>query len=355
MITFPKKKGRKSKKELEQIASLKLQQELMDDETLTSEEKENKILELKQNLIISNNESEIKKIPKKRGRKPKGGKIIKVENNINNEIITKPNIILHLKCNKTDLNKLFDNDFESYKFNDQKVELKYENISDNKLLESNPFDNNFINYNSIDNNIDNNIAINIDNNIDNNIGIDIDNINNNNLSFTSNGQDFKYAENKNINKKLDNLMKNFHTNNISDKKTACFWCTYDFSNPTIYIPKNFINKNYNVYGCFCSPECGCAFLMNENIDSSIKFERYYLLNNIYCKIYNYEKNIKPAPSPFYLLDKFMGNLTIQEYRKLLYNERLLIVIDKPLTPILPELFFENDDFILNNKSIPSCL
>lgn len=332
MITFPKKKGRKSKKELEQIASLKMQQELLDDETLSKEEKDNKILELKQNLILSN-DIEIKKIPKKRGRKPKGGKIVKIENNNNNnEIIIKPNIILHLKCNKTDIDKLFDNNLESFKFNDQKVELKYENITENKITNNILYENNYIDYNNIENTIENK-----------------------NLCYINDNEDYKYLENKNINKKLDNLIRNFHTNNISDKKTACFWCTYDFSNPTIYIPKNFINKNYNVYGCFCSPECACAFLMNENIDSSIKFERFYLLNNIYCKIYNYEKNIKPAPSPFYLLDKYMGNLTIQEYRKLLYNERLLIVIDKPLTPILPELFFENDDFILNNKAIPASL
>lgn len=328
MITFPKKKGRKSKKELEQIASLKMQQELLDDETLSKEDRDNKILELKQNLILSN-ETEIKKIPKKRGRKPKGGKIVKIENNNHNEIITKPNIILHLKCNKSDIDKIFDNNLESFKFNDQKVELKYENITENKITNNNLFENNYID--------------------------DVNNIENNNLCYIPNNQDCKYLENKNINKKLDNLIRNFHTNNISDKKTACFWCTYDFSNPTVYIPKNFINKNYNVYGCFCSPECACAFLMNENIDNSIKFERFYLLNNIYCKIYNYEKNIKPAPSPFYLLDKYMGTLTIQEYRKLLYNERLLIVIDKPLTPILPELFFENDDFILNNKAIPTSL
>ena len=30
-------------------------------------------------------------------------------------------------------------------------------------------------------------------------------------------------------------------------------------------------------------------------------------------------------------------------------------IDKPLTPVLPELFFENDDFILSNRSIPTSL
>ena len=32
-----------------------------------------------------------------------------------------------------------------------------------------------------------------------------------------------------------------------------------------------------------------------------------------------------------------GNLTIQEYRKLLKSERLLLIVDKPLTRILPEL------------------
>jgi len=89
--------------------------------------------------------------------------------------------------------------------------------------------------------------------------------------------------------------------------------------------------------------------MNENIDSSSKFERYYLLNNIYGKIYNYDKNIKPAPNHNYLLKKLYGNLDIQEYRKLLENERLLLVIDKPLTRLLPDIHEENEDTIINSK------
>jgi hypothetical protein len=93
--------------------------------------------------------------------------------------------------------------------------------------------------------------------------------------------------------------------------------------------------------------------MEENIDMSTKFERYHLLNHIYTKIYNYKKNIKPAPDPFYMLDKYYGNLSIQEYRALLKNERLFLVVDKPLTRILPELHEDNDDFIINNKIIPS--
>ena len=75
----------------------------------------------------------------------------------------------------------------------------------------------------------------------------------------------------------------------------------------------------------------------------VKWERYTYLNNIYSKIYNYEKNISPAPSPHYLLDKFSGNLTINEYRKVLNSNRLLMIINKPMTKIFPELFEEIND------------
>jgi hypothetical protein len=54
-----------------------------------------------------------------------------------------------------------------------------------------------------------------------------------------------------------------------------------------------------------------------------------------------------------MLEKYCGNLSIQEYRSLLKNERLFLIVDKPLTRILPELHEDNDDFILNNKIIPS--
>jgi hypothetical protein len=158
---------------------------------------------------------------------------------------------------------------------------------------------------------------------------------------------------KDIWKKLKQLEHDLHVNNVNNKKSACFWDTCEFDNPPVYIPKHYINGTYNVYGCFCCPECAVAYLMNENIDSSAKFERYHLLNHIYSKIYDYTKNVKPSPNPYYMLDKYYGNLTIQEYRSLLRNERLFLIVDKPLTRILPELHDDNDDFILNNKIIPS--
>ena len=49
---------------------------------------------------------EPKKVHKKRGRKPKGGKIIKkINEKINADELKKPNIILQLKCSSKDLQK----------------------------------------------------------------------------------------------------------------------------------------------------------------------------------------------------------------------------------------------------------
>jgi hypothetical protein len=153
---------------------------------------------------------------------------------------------------------------------------------------------------------------------------------------------------KDINAKLKLLKVQLYKNAIQlDKKSACFWCTYDFDNIPCHIPKYEMDDTIYGYGSFCRPECAVAYLMKENIDDSTKFERYQLLNQIYSKIYGCKKNIKPAPNPFYLLDKFYGNLSIQEYRKLLKTEHLLLVIDKPLTRILPELHEDNEDMIMN--------
>ena len=55
-----------------------------------------------------------------------------------------------------------------------------------------------------------------------------------------------------------------------------------------------------------------------------------------------------------MLDKFFGTLTIQEYRKLLNSGHLLLVIDKPMTRILPELHEDNEEiqngFYSNNSN-----
>jgi hypothetical protein len=273
---------------------------------------------------------------KKRGRKPKGGKIVQHLTPLMNDKESKPNVILHLKCSMKDLNNnQLLNNIESYNFA-SKGDLIYEIIDNN--------------YSSINNNSSNNNSSNNNSNSNNLL------VNKNSIDESEDEEDCnnnKESSTKIVWKKLKQLEHNLHINNISDKKSACFWCTYDFDNPPIYIPKFFIKNSYHVYGCFCSPECATSFLMEENIDSSTKFERYHFINHLYAKIYNYTKNIKPAPNPYYMLDKYYGNLSIQEYRSLFKNDRLFIIVDKPLTRMLPELHEDNDDFILNNKIIPS--
>lgn len=257
-----------------------------------------------------------KPAPKKRGRKPKGGKIIQnilqTDNNINND----PNVILHLKCNLSDINE---ND-TNYKYN-----------PDIEAIQSFNFENNSINNFIIEQAETNKFEVDDNESVDSTDNNDV----------------------KNVWKKLNSLKLNLHKNNISDKRSSCFWCTYDFDNPPIFIPKNEIKDAYQVYGCFCSPECSVAYLMNEKIDSSSKFERYQLINHVYGKIYNYDKNIKPAPNPYYLLDKYYGNLSIKEYRDLFKNEQLLNIVEKPLTHVFPELYEDNSDFLLNKRTIPN--
>ena len=349
-----KKRGRKSKKELEmaqQTQALTQNQEninvvieetnnfssidniddLLDDDGDDFEENE---VKNNLNVVTSDNLSnlETKPIAKKRGRKPKGGKIIQQIVPINTNKETKPNVILHLKCSLKDLqtNSLMSSEIQSYNFNNNNTnnQLAYDVIESQSNVTNQNIVNDIISIPKCDD-----IIYEDDEKSDsasNNIG-DI----------------------REVWKKLKQLEHNLHINNICDKKSACFWCTYEFDNPPIYIPKHYIKDSYQVYGCFCSPECATAYLMEENIDSSSKFERYHLINHIYSKIYDYKKNIKPAPNPFYMLEKYYGNLSIQEYRALLKNERLFLIVDKPLTRILPELHEDNDDFIINNKIIPS--
>tara|TARA_B110000114_G_C14970582_1_gene348252 strand:- start:432 stop:773 length:342 start_codon:yes stop_codon:yes gene_type:complete len=92
-------------------------------------------------------------------------------------------------------------------------------------------------------------------------------------------------------------------------------------------------------------------LFKENLDTITQFERYQLLNYIYGGIYDYNKDIKPAPNPYHTLNKYYGNLTIQEYRQQLEYDRLILIIDKPLTKVFPELHEDNYDFetIYDNK------
>jgi hypothetical protein len=66
----------------------------------------------------------------------------------------------------------------------------------------------------------------------------------------------------------------------------------------------------------------------------------------------HKQNIKPAPNPFYMLNKYCGILTIEEYRNLSKTDNIFILVDKPITKVLPEFHEDNDEYIITNKIIP---
>jgi len=353
------------------------------------------------NVIIDLNNPENhpveEKVVKKRGRKPKGGKIITQkleENNNNNEM---PNIILHLKCSLSDItsknkdssnsDEVEKNEIQSYNNSSQlkgsdiyikngqpnteakdssstsaSVPVYNDSLSHlfkvyNPAVISTDATNNETNTAK---SVTNNEILNKRSSLFNNVYSPDVNLYNTEYDDGDDGDSVTgiCKNEKEIWRKINQLKVSFHKSDIcknigGTQRSACFWCTCEFDSPAIYIPKTLTKDVYNVYGCFCSPECSAAFLMNENIDTSTKFERYHLLNLLYGKIYKYEKSIKVAPNPFYLLNKFYGNLTIQEYRKLFQSDQMIYVVNKPLTHILPELYEDNNDFLLNNKIIPT--
>jgi hypothetical protein len=306
-----------------------------------SQQQKGEVLENTEINILNENQKPVENVMKKRGRKPKGGKLKMKQPEIINKNKSIANIILHLKCSLNDLN-----DYNDKMSTLMTNPLKYNpNVPPDILTYNNdipfcPFE--IENTNNVSTNYAYNTSANTPANTPANTQA---NISNNDEKITD--EEIDNVSTKDINIKLKKIKINLYKNLNMDKTSACFWCTYDYDNPPCYIPKYDTDEVVCGYGSFCRPECAVAYLMKENIDDSTKFERYFLLNKIYSKVYNYKKNIKPAPNPYYLLEKFYGSLTIQEYRKLLKTEHMLLIMEKPMTRILPELHEDNEDIILN--------
>ena len=281
----------------------------------------------------------VEKIPKKRGRKPKGGKLIAISIPDNTHRMSVANIILHLKCSLDNLTHNEDVDSHilrnptGYIANPPPDVMAYNQGSTSTFSQFGP-DN--------ETEEDNDVSaypITIPEHLHTDDNLTCPRCN------RINKVDFDDADisMKDIQTKIKQVKIQLYQDSNPDKKSACFWCTYEYDNPTCYIPKHEVNGDLCGYGSFCRPECAVAYLLKENVDDSIKFERYHLLNKLYSTVYNFKQNIKPAPDPHYLLDKFYGNLTIQEYRKLMKTDHMLLIIDKPMTRILPELHENTND------------
>jgi hypothetical protein len=91
------------------------------------------------------------------------------------------------------------------------------------------------------------------------------------------------------------------------RSELCWWCCAKMETNYFYLPERFRSNNYDVIGCFCTPNCAAAY--NLSLKDSMVSQRIVLLNNLYCSP---KGPIVPAPSR-YRLACFGGELSREEF------------------------------------------
>jgi hypothetical protein len=144
-----------------------------------------------------------------------------------------------------------------------------------------------------------------------------------------------------------NLMISYRNANEARKlpdsvDIACFWCTEPFEYQPVVIPEREEKGMYKVYGNFCCPECALAYLLEENIDPHVRWERMALLHRLYSELYT--TRIFPAPSR-QSLKKFGGPMNVDQYRNTIRNKNVRVDIQMPpLVSILGTMDTKPIDF-----------
>lgn len=115
------------------------------------------------------------------------------------------------------------------------------------------------------------------------------------------------------------------THKLPDKvDIACHWCCHPFDGQPAVIPMREEKGVWEVYGCFCCPECALAYLVDESEDSHVKWERISLLHTLY----NSNSRIYPAPSRN-VLSLFGGHLSIGAFRDTIRDKKVRVDIHMP--------------------------
>jgi hypothetical protein len=107
---------------------------------------------------------------------------------------------------------------------------------------------------------------------------------------------------------------------------ACFWCAHAFDSMPCIIPEREVGGVYMVYGNFCSPECGVAYLLTEGIDPHVRWERMALLHRIYDR--EGIGRIFPAPARE-SLKLFGGPMSVESFRATVRERKVRVDVHMP--------------------------
>ncbi len=114
-----------------------------------------------------------------------------------------------------------------------------------------------------------------------------------------------------------------------DNNTKCWWCKNTFNTPAIGLPENYFKEKFICMGHFCSYNCALSY--NLDINDEKVWKRNSLLYLLYKKSYNKEIKITPAPN-WRILKEFGGSLSINEFRDSLFiNTEEYTFLHPPIT------------------------
>lgn len=124
----------------------------------------------------------------------------------------------------------------------------------------------------------------------------------------------------------------------------CYWCAHSFENEPCFLPVKEEGGVYSIYGNFCTPQCALASLLNEHLDSHVRWERMALLHRMYRPKEAAGGRLYPAP-PRESLVEFGGIYTYEEFRGHIEKGSIRVDIHKPpLVSILGVLDTKPIDF-----------
>jgi len=114
----------------------------------------------------------------------------------------------------------------------------------------------------------------------------------------------------------------------STTAVQCYWCSNSFTNAPCFLPAKEDSGIYHVYGNFCTPQCGLAYLLNEHLDSHVRWERMALLHRMYRPTGSPGGRLYPAP-PRECLLSFGGTYTYEGFRNIIQKAAVRVDIQKP--------------------------
>ena len=112
---------------------------------------------------------------------------------------------------------------------------------------------------------------------------------------------------------------------------SCFWCAHSFEGQPCFLPVKEESGKYHVYGNFCSPQCGLSYLLNEHLDSHVRWERMALLHRMYRPTGTAVGRLYPSP-PRESLQKFGGVYTYAQFRSIISDNK--IRVDTQIPPMV---------------------